>query len=319
MRRITSALYLDFDNIFSGLLAVDEPAALALAKHAETLIECLEHLKRPDEPTDTKRDVLIRRAYLNPDGRAPGIASAKTAPSRPYAGYRNALVEAGFEVIDCPALTQTMKNAADIRIVIDVLDALNGPVRYDEVIVASGDSDFRPLLVRLRAADRRTMIVNAGTLSKAYRAVADHVVDRTELVRLLGGTIAPTPTKASPAPEAPKTPAAPTDSKPAKAAKAASTVAPAQSGTSLSEAAKEEEALRIITTELTRLKGTAPLNTLGQKVRNEVHAEGLKRGKWFGHPTLTKFLNARRNDWEVSGNQVRFAVDHLSPPATASK
>lgn len=184
MRRITSALFLDFDNIFSGLLEVDRAAAMALVEQTGAVLDRLQML---DEQTGVRRDLLVRRAYLNPTGRARDPEAEPGSPHIPFSRYRPHLMRAGFEVIDCPALTKGQKNAADIRMVIDVLDVVAGPVRYDEVIVASSDSDFTPLLVRLRAADRRTMIVTAGTLAPPYRAVADRHVADSELISLLTG------------------------------------------------------------------------------------------------------------------------------------
>lgn len=184
--------------------------------------------------------------------------------------FRPHLVRAGFEVIDCPALTMRQKSAADIRIVIDVLGALESPVRYDEIIVASSDSDFTPLLLKLRANDRRTTIITAGTLAPAYQAVADTYIDEQQLIALLLPSIASTvdepgdthdglesvaaPTTASPAGEppqmdAPVSAASPTLEQPAtteaahnttlEAVQAPPTTAPATKAVNKATAAKK--------------------------------------------------------------------------------
>src|SRR5436190_11740885 len=57
--------------------------------------------------------------------------------------------------------------------VMDVLDALEHRTRFDEFILLSGDSDFTPLLLRLRAYDRRTAILAVGVAAAAYRAACD--------------------------------------------------------------------------------------------------------------------------------------------------
>ena len=95
------------------------------------------------------------------------------------------LTSAGFEVVDCPALTARGKNAADIRIVLDVVDALNATVRYDEFVIVSSDSDFTPLMHRLRAADRRVVAVAAETASSAYLSVVDDVLTSGDLLGLI--------------------------------------------------------------------------------------------------------------------------------------
>jgi NYN domain len=89
-------------------------------------------------------------------------------------------------VIDCPRLTHT-KNAADIRLVVDAVDALSAEPAYDEFVIASGDSDMTPLLVRLRAGDRRTTIVSPSDAADAFTAVADRLVDGQQVLELVQG------------------------------------------------------------------------------------------------------------------------------------
>ncbi|KQN90731.1 hypothetical protein ASE90_16645 [Sphingomonas sp. Leaf67] len=69
--------------------------------------------------------------------------------------------------------------------IIDALDLLGHRTRFDEFVIASGDSDFMPLLQRIRAEDRRTTIVSPGYLAAAYSASADRVVDFDALRELL--------------------------------------------------------------------------------------------------------------------------------------
>lgn len=102
-----------------------------------------------------------------------------------FSAFRPYLVRAGFEVVDCPPLTRGGKNAADIRIVLDVMDAMAHPTHYREFVIASGDSDFTPLLHRLRAHNRRTTIVASTRLSPAYTALADIVIEAHDLLAVL--------------------------------------------------------------------------------------------------------------------------------------
>ena len=71
---------------------------------------------------------------------------------------RHHFLRAGFEVIDCPPLTAQLKNSSDIRMVMDVRDILTHDTYFDEFIILSGDADFTPVLHRLRAHARRTVI-----------------------------------------------------------------------------------------------------------------------------------------------------------------
>ncbi|MFD0580348.1 NYN domain-containing protein [Dactylosporangium darangshiense] len=108
-------------------------------------------------------------------------------PTRLYfSRFRPSFVRAGFEVIDCPRYNAT-KNAADIRIVVDAVDALADDTRYDEFVIASGDSDMTPLLHRLRRADRRTMVVSPADAAEAFTAIADQLLDSQQLLALVQG------------------------------------------------------------------------------------------------------------------------------------
>lgn len=180
--RVRSALFIDFDNIFSGLLALDRAAAEAFANEPG---RWLDRLGTAELAPGWRRDFLVRRAYLNPSGWVPDAAWGNEAGRLYLQRFRPNLTRAGFEVVDCPALTSRQKNAADIRMVIDVLDVLDARAHYDEILLASSDADFTPLLQRVRADDRRTGIITAGPVAPAYRSVADWCLDEEELISLL--------------------------------------------------------------------------------------------------------------------------------------
>jgi hypothetical protein len=78
-------------------------------------------------------------------------------------------------------MTGAGKNAADIRIVIDALDLLYHRSDYEEFVVASGDSDFTPLLQRIRADNRLITVISPGIMSPAYSSLADKLIDFTAL------------------------------------------------------------------------------------------------------------------------------------------
>ena len=64
-----------------------------------------------------------------------------------------------------------------MHMLMDILDKLHHSTRVDEFILLSADSDFTPVLMRLREHDRETCIVHSGPLSQAYRASAARVMD----------------------------------------------------------------------------------------------------------------------------------------------
>ncbi|BCY06852.1 NYN domain-containing protein [Actinoplanes sp. L3-i22] len=182
MARVRAALYLDFDNVFSGLIKQDPDVAIQFAKDPAAWLVRLTTSLTVDGP----RRWLILRCYMNPGGWVPNPDTGATQQRLYYSQFRPFFVNAGFEVIDCPRLTHT-KNAADIRMVVDAVDAVADPVTFEEFVIASGDSDMTPLLVRLRRADRRTTIVSPSDAAEAFIAVADRLITSQELLELVQG------------------------------------------------------------------------------------------------------------------------------------
>ena len=165
-----SALFVDFDNVYSGLRRLDQETADQFARNPTVwmnwLIKSLE-MPEPASP-GAKRRVLVRRCYLNPQA---------------YQRFRPSFNLAGFEIIDCPALTSEGKTSTDIHMVLDIVDLLQHETRYDEFIVFSADADFTPVLRKLRRWDRRTTVLAIGFPSAAYRASADLLIDQDDFVR----------------------------------------------------------------------------------------------------------------------------------------
>lgn len=174
-----AVVLVDFDNVFSTLWELDGEAAFRFASDPDGWLSSLSERYIADKP----RRWLVARCYFNPGGwvHAPGEPRDRLYFSR----FRIGLVRAGFDVVDCPSVSRGGKNAADIRIVIDALDLLGHRTRFDEFVIASGDSDFMPLLQRIRAEDRRTTVVSPGYLAAAYSASADRIVDFDALRELL--------------------------------------------------------------------------------------------------------------------------------------
>jgi len=158
-----SALFVDFDNVFSLLRQLQPRAAEQFARHPDEWIDWLIHSFELPEPHDEgqRRRLLVRRCYLNPNW---------------YQGYRHAFLRAGFEIVDCPPVTSQGKTSTDIHLVLDAVDLLQHETRYDEFIVFSADADFTPLLRKLRRHDRRTTVLAIGFPSAAYQASADLII-----------------------------------------------------------------------------------------------------------------------------------------------
>lgn len=165
-----SALFVDFDNVYSGLRKVDQASADRFARRPmEWMNWVVSSLELPEHVAEgARRRVLVRRCYLNPQA---------------YQRFRPAFNLAGFEIVDCPALTSEGKTSTDIHMVLDIIDLLQHEAHYDEFIVFSADADFTPVLRKLRRWDRRTTVLAIGFPSAAYRASADLLIDQDDFVR----------------------------------------------------------------------------------------------------------------------------------------
>jgi hypothetical protein len=164
---VKSALFVDFDNIYIGLTKTDPIAAERFASDPFRWLAWLEK-GLPGRNGGHTRSILIRRCYPNPDAG--------------FRRYRSFFTSAAFAVIDCPSLTRTGKNSADIYMVMDILDMLNHKTHFDEFIIFSGDSDFLPVLLRLRAYDRRTTTLAIDFMPPAFKAACDLVISEEEFI-----------------------------------------------------------------------------------------------------------------------------------------
>ena len=164
-----SALFVDFDNVYTQLRQLQPAAAERFARQPTEWIRWLtESLEIPDgHDPQARRRLLVRRCYLNPNW---------------YQTYRHAFLRAGFEIVDCPPVTSQGKTSTDIHMVLDIVELLQHETRYDEFIVLSADADFTPVLRKLRRFDRRTSVLAIGFPSAAYQASADLLIDERAFI-----------------------------------------------------------------------------------------------------------------------------------------
>ena len=152
---LKSALFVDFDNIYISLKNIDKDAAEKFATDPARWLGWFER-GMPNEETEaaaltTTRKLLLRRCYINPVS---------------FGKYRAYFTRCAFSIIDCPPLTQQGKNSTDIHMVMDILDTLKHETHFDEFIILSGDTDFMPVLLRLRLYNRLTVILTAGPVAQ---------------------------------------------------------------------------------------------------------------------------------------------------------
>jgi hypothetical protein len=182
-----SAVFVDYDNIYLSLKRKSEEAAKRFAKEAGRWLRAIESgaLITPTNAAfgSAPRRIVMNRCYGNPVPRRNAADNSTDMSSFPF--VRHHFLRAGFEVIDCPPLTAQLKNSADIRMVMDIRDLLLHDTYFDEFIILSGDADFTPVLIRLRAHARRTVVFANDFTAAPYTAICDGEVREAALIELI--------------------------------------------------------------------------------------------------------------------------------------
>ena len=148
------ALFCDFENVALGV---------SDAKYSKFDIEkVLERLL-------LKGSIVVKKAYCDWDR---------------YKGFKGAMHEASFELIEIPHLRMSGKNSADIRMVVDALDLCYTKAHVDTFVIISGDSDFSPLVSKLR--ENNKVVIGVGvknSTSDLLIANCDEFIFYDDLVR----------------------------------------------------------------------------------------------------------------------------------------
>jgi uncharacterized protein (TIGR00288 family) len=116
-----------------------------------------------------KGNIVVKKAYCDWDR---------------YKGFKEAMHEASFELIEIPHIRQSGKNSADIRMVVDALDLCYTKAHVDTFVVISGDSDFSPLVSKLR--ENNKVVIGVGvknSTSDLLIANCDEFIFYDDLVR----------------------------------------------------------------------------------------------------------------------------------------
>jgi hypothetical protein len=182
-----SVVFVDYDNIYLSLKRKNEEAARRFAKDAGGWLRGVENGRlitaTQGVNLDGPRRIVLNRCYGNPSPRRNPHDNSTDMNSFPF--VRHHFLRAGFEVVDCPPLTAQLKNSADIKMVMDVLDFLKHQTYFDEFVLLSGDADFTPVLHRLRAHARRTVVYSNDHTATPYTAISDGEVREADLITLL--------------------------------------------------------------------------------------------------------------------------------------
>jgi uncharacterized protein (TIGR00288 family) len=150
----TMAVFLDLENIALGARDAKYPS-FDIEKVLERLL--------------LKGHIVVKKAYCDFDR---------------YKDFKRGLHEAAFELIEIPHVRQSGKNSADIRMVVDALDLCYTKGHMDTFVILSGDSDFSPLVSKLRENDKTVIGVGVkNSTSDLFINNCDEFIYYDDLVR----------------------------------------------------------------------------------------------------------------------------------------
>lgn len=148
------ALFCDFENIALGVRD---------AKYSQF------DIKKVLERLLLKGSIVVKKAYCDWDR---------------YKEFKATMHEAAFELIEIPHVRQSGKNSADIRMVVDALDLCYTKSHVDTFVIISGDSDFSPLVSKLRENNKHVIGIGVkDSTSDLLSANCDEFIFYDDLVR----------------------------------------------------------------------------------------------------------------------------------------
>ena len=148
------ALFCDFENVALGVRDA-KYSAFDIGKVLERLL--------------LKGSIAVKKAYCDWER---------------YKEFKSTMHEAAFELIEIPHVRQSGKNSADIRLVVDALDLCYTKSHVDTFVIISGDSDFSPLVSKLR--ENNKVVIGVGvkqSTSDLLIANCDEFIFYDDLVR----------------------------------------------------------------------------------------------------------------------------------------
>ena len=151
---LTLAVFLDLENLAIGAREAHFPA-FDIGKVLERLL--------------LKGNIVVKKAYCDFER---------------YPDLKRPLHEAAFELIEIPHVRQSGKNSADIRMVVDALDLCYTNQHVDAFAIISGDSDFSPLVSKLRENGKAVIGLGVkNSTSDLFISNCDEFIYYDDLVR----------------------------------------------------------------------------------------------------------------------------------------
>ena len=156
------AVFCDFENVAIGLKEGNYPD-FKVRPILERLL--------------LKGSIVVKKAYCDWDR---------------YKEFKRDMHEAAFELIEIPHVRQSGKNSADIRMVVDALDLCYTKSHIDTFVIISGDSDFSPLISKLKENGKSVIGIGVrGSSSSLLISNCDEFIFYEDLVHLKAPKKAP--------------------------------------------------------------------------------------------------------------------------------
>jgi uncharacterized protein (TIGR00288 family) len=249
------AVFCDFENVALGVREAKYDR-FDIAKVLERLL--------------LKGSIVVKKAYCDWER---------------YKEFKAPMHGASFELIEIPHVRQSGKNSADIRMVVDALDLCYTKAHVDTFVIVSGDSDFSPLVSKLRENDKTVIGVGVKkSTSDLLVSACDEFIYYDDLVREQKPRRAPAPRKkAEPKAESRTEPRAPAPRPALRAGEG--------------DADKQQEALELV---LETIDALVDERGEDEKIWGSMVKQALKRRKpgfnesYFGFRSFNELLEEAR-------------------------
>ncbi|MDX6646238.1 MAG: hypothetical protein QOK40_1965, partial [Miltoncostaeaceae bacterium] len=161
-----------------------------MAEHAIAVLVDFENMARPGSKSRGDFDIQLVLNRLAEKGRV--LVKRAYADWSRYREAKHDLQNAGLELIEMPSAREGAKNRADIKLAVDAMELAYSRDHLDNFVIVSGDSDFTPLVGKLRELNKRvTGVGNRESSSELLIANCDEFIFYDLLASTAGGRTHP--------------------------------------------------------------------------------------------------------------------------------
>ena len=141
------------------------------SEHALAVLVDIENMARPGARNRGEFDIHLVMNRLAEKGRV--VVKRAYADWSRYRDARQELMNAGLELIEMPSAREGAKNRADIKMAVDAMEIAYSRQHVDNFVIVSGDSDFTPLVGKLRELNKRVIGVGRDASSASPLLIAN--------------------------------------------------------------------------------------------------------------------------------------------------